>query len=376
MGARHTGWVSRRANKPTVYDVAERAGVSIATVSFTYQQPDRVRESTRETVLRAARELGYVPNASARGLAYGKTGAFGLYAFDLLLERAKFAPAPLSLQPESPDDIDVTIFPLYVDEVQRGFELACWHLGRTLLLSTGSDGGSVKVADVAGRVDGLAVFPGSTPAADLEIVAKAMPVVAFSRVPEVGSLHYVTVDNAGGMTTLVGHLLETHGYRDLAFVGELALPDLEVRFAAFEAALEHAGLPAQGAPIGADGEWEDELREQIRTGRLPRALVCSSDQLALSVLRLLEGEGVDVPGRVAVTGFDGILAGRLVTPSLTTIRQPMERMGRIAARILEDAVGADPKGAQPHSERLDVSLVVRESCGCAPAKLRSGAVVG
>ena len=72
--------------RPTVYDVAERAGVSIATVSFSFRRPEQVREETRNLVLKAAREIGYIPSASARSLAHGRTGAFGLHSFDLLLE--------------------------------------------------------------------------------------------------------------------------------------------------------------------------------------------------------------------------------------------------------------------------------------------------
>ena len=72
------------AKRPTVYDVAERAGVSIATVSFTFRQPERVKQSTRDSVLVAAGALGYVPSASARGLAKGRTGALGLFSFDYL----------------------------------------------------------------------------------------------------------------------------------------------------------------------------------------------------------------------------------------------------------------------------------------------------
>ena len=73
--------------KTTVYDVAERAGVSTATVSFAFRRPDKVKPATRERVLKAARELDYVPSANARGLARGKTGALGLYSFDMMIER-------------------------------------------------------------------------------------------------------------------------------------------------------------------------------------------------------------------------------------------------------------------------------------------------
>ncbi len=74
------------SSRPTVYDVAQRAGVSIATVSFAFRRPDKVREDTRRVVLEAAREIGYVPSGSARSLARGRTGVLGLHLFDMLLD--------------------------------------------------------------------------------------------------------------------------------------------------------------------------------------------------------------------------------------------------------------------------------------------------
>ena len=94
------------AKRPTVYDVAQAAGVSIATVSFAFRQPERVRAGTREAVLRAARELDYMPSASARGLARGRTGALGLFSYDLLLEEPADEPV---------GEEDFRTYPLYVD---------------------------------------------------------------------------------------------------------------------------------------------------------------------------------------------------------------------------------------------------------------------
>ena len=125
------------ARSPTVYDVAKRAGVSIATVSFAFGQPERVKNSTREAVLAAADALGYVPSGNARGLASGRTGALGLFSFDYLMD-ASGSPPQTANEPadrglaastgEDPNE-DFRLFPLYLDEVQRGFELECWRRG-------------------------------------------------------------------------------------------------------------------------------------------------------------------------------------------------------------------------------------------------------
>lgn len=358
--------------RPTVYDVAERAGVSIATVSFTFRQPERVRATTREAVLVAARELGYVPSGSARGLAHGSTGALGLYSFDLMLAAPQegadsedaLPPAGLGADPDS----DPRAFPLYVDEVQRGVELECWQRGQALLLSSGSGSGA-SVTEIAGRVDGLAMFPGPTPVEALEHVARRIPVVAFSMPPVADGLHHVTVDNRAGMRDLVGHLVTDHHLRDLAFVGRLTTPDYADRFAGFQEALGAAGLDVPAEPLDPTDLAEPHRLEVVAAladaDRLPRALVCASDQTALAVLDLLAARGVPVPERVVVTGFDGILAGRLARPTLTTVRQPMAAMGRLAVQVLVRHAGA--VGGEPESHRLPVQVVRRGSCGCPEA---------
>ena len=374
--------------RPTVYDVAERAGVSIATVSFSFRRPDQVREETRNLVLQAAREIGYIPSASARGLAHGRTGAFGLHSFDLLLEEPQGSemdsPDPVGSSPrldisqsmipwdDANDDLlsNPRAFPLYVDEVQRGFELECNSQGRPVLLSSGA-AASASVAETAGRVDGLAVFPAPSGLAALEHVSLKMPVVLFSTPPADDGHHRVLVDNDGGMRELITHLVQDHGATDLAFVGALSVADYRERFVAMQATLRSFGLPAPASELDAtvlgEGRGFARVLELLRAGTLPAGLVCASDQLALNLLDLLQSHGVRVPDDVIVTGFDGILAGRLSRPSITTVRQPMETMGRVAARLLMDETTTP--GGVPRVIRLGTKLILRDSCGCPPTPI-------
>ena len=103
----------------------------------------------------------------------------------------------------------------------------------------------------------------------------------------------------------------------------------------------------------------------LAKGDLPQAFVCATDPVALTVMDVLQAAGVSVPQQVAVTGFDGIAAGRMARPALTTVRQPMEQLGRAAVDILIHRI-ADPDG-EPVSRQFPVQLVLRESCGCRPA---------
>lgn len=369
----------------TVYDVAEKAGVSTATVSFAFRHPDKVKDDTKAKVLRVAEELGYVPSGNARSLAKGRTGTLGMYAFDMLLEkpqgsgleedRSDVSSMPASMSDD--DEPDVLTYPLYVDEVLRGFELECWKSGKGMLMGAALARDDHKsVTDIAGRVDGLALMPsGYNNRLPLAMLAKTVPLVMVGVGDEKLPAAYLQCDNASGMRQIVDHLVEVHHINDMAFVGGVNggacargtdADDVVSRYDAFKKCLEERGLDSSDALLDDSFATSDEymvgLCEAIGSGRLPQALVCGTDQTAFGVIRLLEEAGVRVPDDVIVTGFDGILAGRLMEPQLTTVRQPMEDMGREAARMLLSRNGEPWEKAERRV--LPVRLIVRGSCGC------------
>jgi len=353
--------------RPTVYEVAKRAGVSIATVSFTYRQPERVRPATRAAVEAAAAELGYLPSVSARNLARGKSGVLGMYSFDYMLPEALDNVLPNAA---NTDWLDLTTptnaYPLYVNEVQYGFEQRCQHDGVSILLGAGS-GTKGSIIDIAGRVDGLAALSGSVTIEELDLISKQIPVVVLGSSKVHDRLHNVTVDNKAGIHAIVNHLVKKHKVKSFGFIGTKAPSDFLERFVAFQDAMAKHGLPVPDNPISgsnlADPYELAELPGYIENNNLPRALVCASDQHALAVLNLLAKAGLRVPKDVIVTGFDGILAGQMSHPSLTTVRQPMAAIGKLAADILLRHAGKP--NAKPERQQLPVQLIVRESCGCA-----------
>ena len=358
--------------RATVYDVSEKAGVSTATVSFTFRRPDKVRPKTRERVLQAAKELEYIPSGSARGLARGSNGALGIYAFDMLIERPQGSDAEdvSVLGEDVPAEPDVLTYPLYVDEVLRGFELECWKHDQGLFLGAakGRDDHQA-VTDIAGRVDGLAIMPSMfNLQLPLELLCKTMPIVLISMDSEkkLPAAH-VLCDNRSGMRQLLDHLIDVHQISSLAFVGGFNAEDVSKRYEAFHEYLHERGVESMEWFVDDSVAGSDErlvrLCEAINMGKVPRALVCGTDQTAFEVLQLLEDAGLSVPDDVIVTGFDGILAGRLMKPSLTTVRQPMEAMGRVAARLLDERNGKP--WDESVAEVLPVRLIPRESCGCA-----------
>lgn len=370
----------------TVYDIAEKAGVSTATVSFAFRHPDKIKDDTKARILRISEELGYVPSGNARGLARGRTGTLGMYAFDMLLER----PQGSDLEEDRPDassatvnasvdddEPDVLAYPLYVDEVLRGFELECWKSGKGMLMGAASKKDDHRsVTDIAGCVDGLALMPsGYNDTLPLSMLAKTIPLVMVGAGDEKLPAAYLQCDNASGIRQIVDHLVEVHHINDMAFVGGVnggacvsgtVTDDVVSRYDAFKKYLEERGLDSRGALLDDSFATSDEylvsLCEAIESNRLPQALVCGTDQTAFGVIRLLVDSGIRVPEDVIVTGFDGILAGRLMTPRLTTIRQPMEELGRRAVRMLLSRNGKPWE--KPEKLILPVRLIVRGSCGC------------
>ncbi|MFE5243815.1 MULTISPECIES: LacI family DNA-binding transcriptional regulator [unclassified Streptomyces] len=347
---------------PTVYDVAERSGVSIATVSRVYRNPDSVRAQTRERVLDAARELGYVPSGNARGLASRTTGVLGLCFPD-------YSDPDAEADAESDSEADDAAM-LYSDQIIRGMERAARRHGYALLIAASLEGGPESlVAKVAGRVDGFAVLAQTVPTGDLDVISRRLPVVMLAGPREIDHLDHIVVANAAGERELTRHLIEDHGLRRLAFVGgDPESPDAEARFRGFQDACRDAGLPVPGAPdlrtgmmMRAEGARAVETLLD-RGAERPDAVLFANDQMAVGALRALERRGVRVPEDIVVTGFDGIPLSRIVRPSLTTVRQPIRLLGEQAVELLVQRL-ADP-GRAPVSLELPVTLARRASCGC------------
>ncbi len=335
-------------DKPSVYEVARHAGVSTATVSRVLAGYERVLPRTRDKVLTAVTELGYVPSGAARDLAARRTGVLGLCFPDL--------------------DSDEGDAAYWYDEVIRGMERAARRGGYAMLIAAShrrDDSG--LVLSIAGRCDGLVVLARTAPLAMIEHVATRIPVVLLATGEGGGrpdrAIDNLAVANETGAFQVTGHLADMHGYRDICFIaGPPDSPDSSSRLDGFRRAT--AGLDQ--APVH-HGDFTTaggrRVAERILTaGHVPRALVCANDQTAIGVMTALQQAGLSVPGDVAVTGFDGIRLGRHLRPSLTTVVQPMAALGDTAVAMLSDRIG----GAElpRRTVELPVRLELGGSCGC------------
>ncbi|CAN7178992.1 LacI family DNA-binding transcriptional regulator [Terrabacter sp. LjRoot27] len=324
----------------TIYSVAERAGVSIATVSRVLQGAGTVSTTTAQKVLDAVEQLNYVPLGAARSLAVRHHEAHGLVLPELT--------GP------------------YYSELLMGFESRAAELGQsvTLMLTDGKADIARAVRQLATRVDAIAVL-GS--AAMPPAVARALhgqkPVVIIAGTPQEG-IESVRAENAHSAEQLTEHVL-AHGRTRLVFVGDPeGAPDIAERHAGFVAAHRARGLePAHPVRVPfREGEGA-AVAERILSGEIEAdALVCANDELALAIMSRLQDAGRDVPGDIAVVGWDDVMTSRYVRPGLTTVRQPVHELGVIAAERLHQRVA----GGQPRLEPqiLPTEVVVRGSCGC------------
>lgn len=342
-------------NPPTIYDIAARAGVSIATVSRVLNGSPNLRPATRDRVLAAISDLEFVPNGAARSLSTRATRVVALVFYK-----------PPGYSPNLTADEEEGL--LYTDAVIRGAEHVCQQNGYSLLLAgAGGPRSAAAVSRLSALADGLLLMERVIPEDRVGRVGKRVPIVLLAGSGRVRSVANVHVDNRQPTIELARHLIRDHGYRDLAFVGEVpGSPDARTRVRTLAATCAALGATCAHGP-GWEGDFtaaggrrviESQLAER---GKLPRALVCASDQTALGVLSVLAERGVRVPDDVAVTGFDNIPAARHIAPPLTTVRQPMRDLGAAGMSALL-ATLREP-GSKPPLTVLPTEVIIRDSCG-------------
>jgi len=353
----------------TLYDVARRAGVSIATVSRVLHGQGPVRESTRARVRAAIEELGYVPDGAAQSLARSRKDVIGLVCVE-----------HTGLKPNQYDIESMSL--LFYDEVMRGVEARIrersWSLMVTFLREDETLGTTLpedepvqsRLFALSGKVDGLLIGEGVVPPAVVAGLARRMPVVVVAGDTAIRGADVVSADNWSGAQALVTHLLEKHGRQRLFHVdGPATAPDALARRLAMEAVIEdHPGTVLTGTYSGrftvhSGGAAAERLLAEAASD-LPDAIVCANDQMAIGVLRTLTERGIRVPEDIALVGFDDIFPSSLCDPPLTTVHQPMRRIGERACDRLIERIG-NPS-LRPRVELLPTELVLRSSCGCPP----------
>jgi len=327
-----------RGQEATIYQVAERADVSIATVSRVLRGTAPVADATRDRVLDAMAALRFTPSRLGRSLAERQHAANGIVFPDL----------------SGP----------YFAEVVLGYEEVAAELGRSVLILTthGRQAAHDMVLDLAARVDGIVVL-GRTVEDHVirDLVAKKLPVVLIAR-ERVEGVDSVNAENERSAEALGEHLLG-HGHRSFAFLGDVASSvDAMQRWTGLQRALRAHGVrPPPQVRCSYDEHGGRAAATSLLSRQRPQALVCANDEIALGAITAAEELGLRVPNDLAVTGWDDVMAARHARPGLTTVQQPMRQLGAWAARRLHERLGGDT--SSPRHEVLPTQLVVRASCG-------------
>jgi LacI family transcriptional regulator len=341
------GTRSERRKRPTQADVAQRAGVSQAIVSYVLNERSaEVAEETRERVLQAIDDLGYVPDGAARSLRTRKTMTLALIIPDIT---NPFYPA-----------------------MERGIQRVAEEHGYDLIVSN-TDGIAEKESHalhslLRGHVDGAVMTPFQVDHARIRAavnagIAIAMNIPANEELMKVG-VDFVNSDTYPAARMAVEYLIERGHKRIGMIAGIPGTPPREQRVSGFIDTLRRHGLPhddllIRGADYREAGGYEAMI-ELLKLDPRPTAVFAANDLMALGAMIAIREAGLSIPNDMAIIGLDDIPAARLVHPALTTVAQHAEVIGTIAANLVISRLS----GLAPSAGRFveePVELIVRDS---------------
>lgn len=297
----------------TIRDVARRAEVSVASVSRALNGLDNVRKETREKVIKAAAELGYVPHAGARSLSLARANAIGVVLPDLHGE--------------------------FFSECVRGMDREASRHGYVLLLSNMHDDGDQAAAALRamrGRVDGLLIMaPHIAPKTLESAIPQALPAVLINSHADLPGRPAMRFDNQAGAAAMVEHLV-ANGYRHIVHIaGPQGNVDADQRARGYREVLARHGLSPNILPGDFNEEAGEEAARHVLAENLPcDAVFAANDMMAIGCLHTLRNAGKRVPEDIAVCGFDDVPLARYL--ALSTIRVNIAEMGaRAVARLID-----------------------------------------
>lgn len=306
-----------------IRDVAERAGVSLSTVSNVLNRPERVSPELQERVREAVATLGYVPNAAASQLRAGRSHTIGMAV------------------------INITN-PFFADVV-LGAEQGADAAGLSVIVGNTYDS-DAKQKGYLGiferqHLDGVLVAPLGNDRAPLErLIGRGIPVVLVDRVDDLGVISSVSLDDVAGGRLAAEHLIGL-GRTHLCFVGgRESLPQMRDRLRGFREAIEDAGgvrltvIDTVTLNTGL-GRSIGESLVALPVEERPDAVFSGNDVAALGLLQAFVHAGLDVPGDIALIGYDDIEFASAAVVPLTSIRQPAHEMGMRAAELLVARIG-------------------------------------
>jgi alanine racemase len=336
--------------KVTISQIAKEAGVSKTAVSFAFNDPSQLAPNTVRHIREIAERMGYTPDPIARSMTTRRTNALGLLL---------------------PQDIATALATPFYTQFIRGIGHVCGRVGLTLMLVPPLWGSMLKAIPHA-TVDGFVVVGLEVDRGEILLMRQRdVPfVMVDSEAP--ADVPSVNVDDRSGAQAVMRHVL-AKGHREIALVCiesgkaghiEEYTGTLAARLAGYRAALDEYGLSLEDPGIQlleAPTSWEggQAAFEQLWAAeRRPTAIVAMSDIIAIGVMDTAKAHHLHLPRDLAVAGFDDLPDARHMRPGLTTVRQPVEEKGRLAAEVLVAALQKE-NGIKHHV--LPTELVIRQS---------------
>ncbi|RKP51691.1 LacI family transcriptional regulator [Cohnella endophytica] len=324
--------------KVSIFDVAKKSGLSVVTVSRVLNNSSSVRQNNREKVLQAMKELDYHPNASARSLARGKTGIIGLNL--------------------------TTLHDSFLDAVVKGVndKLAEHGYFLALSISTHYEDAFHRSLFQEDRVDGVILLsPLDEDEYVMELKKKKIPFLMIDNSQRNPSVTSIIVDNFKGGYEATKHLIDM-GHKEIAHIGgpDPFLSSRE-RERGYLFALEEAGLKPYAIERGTFEITSGYriAKQWIDSGSLPSAIFASDDYIALGVMDACKNEGVRIPDDVSIVGFDDQILASQFRPTLTTVRQPADKIANAAVELMLGLINDPAKRSV--TIQMEPELVVRES---------------
>ena len=336
--------ISSRRRKPTILDVADRAGVSKSLVSMVIRGDTSVSPARRQAVLKAIEELNYRPNAMARGLVQRRTKIIGVVVSDL----------------RNPFNGDVI----------SGILNEAAGLGYRALINTSDRRRDLEEDAIESflelRVDGLVLATSRIDEQAMARAARAVPVVVLGRRTSDDVTDSLTIDNEMGAEIAVDHLVDL-GHRAIAHVSGSNSMAAQRRRTGYERAMSRHGLTDHMTIV--DGGFTEAGgyrggQALLEQQRVPTAVFAANDLCAIGVLNAFEEAGLEIPRDVSLMGYDNTSLAALRHVSLTSIHQPGEDMGRKATDLLFERVHHGRTSAR--HEVVAPSLVVRSTTARPP----------
>ena len=346
--------VGRAGVTATIKDVAREAKVSVASVSRALNGAGGVTAATEKRIREVAARLRYVPHGAARSLITRRTHTIGALLPDLHGE--------------------------FFSELIRGIDQEARTHGLHLLVSSSHDGvddAAAALRAMQGRVDGIVILSPRVDEAFLKAnLPEGLPAVLLNSPVKDAAHAVLNIDNFAGTYAMVRHLLDV-GHAGIAFVaGPKGNFDAQQREQGFRAAMAEF-MPNTPLRIVA-GDFTERSghragRELLALKSRPQAVFAANDMMAVGCLHAFKEAGLDVPGDIALAGFDDIPIARYVTPALSTVRVRIADLGKNAMDLLADLMER-PGSSAASVHTLGCDIVVRDSCGAHRGSGTSGKI--